>query len=502
MSMPGPVLERLSATIVEADDTESLVRPLLVLLEEITGLESTYLTLVDEAASRQTILYSRNSGKLDIGEGLSVSWSDTLCRRALRSATTYVTSVSEQWPDASLAREMGIDTYLSEPVTLPDGSLYGTLCGASGRSQPVSEQAQGVVALFARLIGFQITRERQWRGAESRATQAERQARDLELLMEVNARCFSGHHLGETLRDIASLLARRLQWTGVLPFLIGPAGYEILDETQAVSMQDSLILDELLTPDWLEHGLASHYAIDALEDRHGESRGMGLIVAHGDEDIDGGILLIGPDTLVKDDEEAKLLSNASYALSQMAVRLDQFAKLEQANDILMSHAYMDPLTDVPNRRMLVEHMNRMLAQAARHDEHIHVAFIDLDGFKQINDDFGHDVGDALLMQIAQRLTACVRDEDLVARYGGDEFVCVMPADGPDGIEQQRAKILERLLAASGGEFQLCSRRLSYPGPSIGVVTSQAGELDADLLIQRADQAMYQVKHQRRAMRTE
>lgn len=115
---PGPSVRNAHhGTILE-----SLVRQLLEMLELVTEMESTYLTKVDINARLQHILYARNSKQMQIPEGLSVPWGDTLCKRALDSDTIFSNEVPERWADCDAAKALGITTYMSVPVHLADGS--------------------------------------------------------------------------------------------------------------------------------------------------------------------------------------------------------------------------------------------------------------------------------------------------------------------------------------------------------------------------------------------
>ena len=110
-------------------------RRLLEVLGRISGLESTYLTLVDVGQQVQHILYARNIGDLEIPEGLQVDWSDTLCRRALEGGPASTSEVPELYPDSGVARDLGIQTYVTFPVMDAGGEVFGTcVAPAAGAS--------------------------------------------------------------------------------------------------------------------------------------------------------------------------------------------------------------------------------------------------------------------------------------------------------------------------------------------------------------------------------
>lgn len=129
--MSDTILARVSETLSTEQSLESLVRQLLEMLEIVTDMESTYLTKVDISARLQHILYARNSKQMQIPEGLSVPWGDTLCKRALDSNAIFSNEVPVRWADCDAAKALGITTYASIPIYLADGSLYGTLCATS-----------------------------------------------------------------------------------------------------------------------------------------------------------------------------------------------------------------------------------------------------------------------------------------------------------------------------------------------------------------------------------
>jgi len=157
--MSDIILARVSETLSTEQSLEGLVRQLLEMLEIVTDMESTYLTKVDINARLQHILYARNSKQMQIPEGLSVPWGDTLCKRAMDSGTIFSNRVAERWADCDAAKALGITTYMSIPVHLADGSLYGTLCATSTQQKELSERGEQVLRLFAGLIAQYIQKE-------------------------------------------------------------------------------------------------------------------------------------------------------------------------------------------------------------------------------------------------------------------------------------------------------------------------------------------------------
>lgn len=332
------ILQALSVQVTEARDLESLTRPLLEMLETVTGLESTYLTQIDLEQSAQYILYARNSAALQIPEGGSVDWSDTLCRRALDEGRLYAADVADRWGDSAAARAMGIRTYMSSPVRTSSGSLYGTLCGASAEHKPLVTGSEHLIAFFARLIAEHVERE--------------------QLLQQ----------------------------------------------------------------------------------------------------------------------------------------------LQQANNELSRQALSDPLTGLPNRRALMLELHRLFSLLKRTGHPLLISFIDLDGFKAINDTHGHDAGDLLLQTMAQQLAGALRSGDLLARVGGDEFIAVGmgPLSGEETVEAAVHCFQRRLFEQSQVQLPLASQMLNYPGASVGVVAVDPASISIDDALRQADACMYAVKRQRRA----
>jgi diguanylate cyclase (GGDEF)-like protein/PAS domain S-box-containing protein len=153
-------------------------------------------------------------------------------------------------------------------------------------------------------------------------------------------------------------------------------------------------------------------------------------------------------------------------------------------------AHYDPLTNLPNRVLLADRLQQAMHQVQRHGQQLAVVFLDLDGFKAINDNFGHKAGDQLLMNVALSMKEALRETDTLARLGGDEFVAVL-TDLPD-IETS-IPMLNRLLSAAAKPLQIADFVLEVSA-SLGATSyPQTDEIDADQLLRQADQAMYQAK---------
>ena len=153
-------------------------------------------------------------------------------------------------------------------------------------------------------------------------------------------------------------------------------------------------------------------------------------------------------------------------------------------------AHYDALTSLPNRILLAERLQQAMAQAQEHGTLLAVAYLDLDGFKLVNDSFGHDTGDQLLVDLSQRFVETLRDGDTIARIGGDEFVVALL---DFSTRKECAQVLDRLLAAAAEPIVVNDTWVRVSA-SVGVTFfPQKDEVDADQLLRQADQAMYQAK---------
>jgi diguanylate cyclase len=337
------LLSFLSETVPNARTVEQLTRPLLTLLNRVTGMESTYLTTIDLKQGVQRIEFARNVGEMNIPEGLVVPWEDTLCKRALDENRMYSDNVAECWGDSDAAKALGIRTYVSAPIRAQDGSVLGTVCAASASQVARSPEVEPMLLLLSSLLGYSLERE--------------------------------------------SLVER----------------------------------------------------------------------------------------------------------------------LQTANAELSTLALTDSLTGLYNRRAILSEARRLLALARRENRYVLVGVVDLDGFKSVNDTYGHQSGDTFLQEVAAHLKDCLRASDVLGRTGGDEFVVLAlgvlteQEELPAAMRQAAGHLQQRLTAATIGRYALGNGDLRYAGASVGVVALLPDGLDADEAIKLADSEMYKVKQQRKTL---
>ncbi|HEX5363535.1 MAG TPA: diguanylate cyclase [Gallionella sp.] len=186
----------------------------------------------------------------------------------------------------------------------------------------------------------------------------------------------------------------------------------------------------------------------------------------------------------------------------VAIKQD-ISRRKQDEEHLKNLAFYDPLTQLPNRRLLLDRLNQSIASCKRTAHHSALIFIDLDNFKPLNDRYGHDVGDLLLAEAAQRIVKCVREADTVSRFGGDEFVVLLKdldAD-PATSTGQATSIAEKIRAALSTPYRL---KLLQPmqgqdeivhrcTSSIGIALFSDQKVCAEEVLKQADIAMYQSK---------
>ena len=193
-------------------------------------------------------------------------------------------------------------------------------------------------------------------------------------------------------------------------------------------------------------------------------------------------------------------ANGSIVVGEMQIRLfdgglqgvgREVTELRRLQQDLEALALRDPLTGLANRRLLKELLDADIARTKRSGVPLGVAYLDLDGFKEVNDEYGHDAGDAVLCETARRLLATVRGADVVARLGGDEFVIVYQPTDPNSDN-----LIHRIDDALSAPIAISAAIDVYCLASVGVADTRTTGYDATALIAAADASMYRVKRSR------
>lgn len=201
-------------------------------------------------------------------------------------------------------------------------------------------------------------------------------------------------------------------------------------------------------------------------------------------DAAGNVFLVG---VIRDITERKRIEEELKRTAAELASTNEQLKLSEHR--LRHQAYHDDLTGLPNRKLFAERLNQALEWARDLDRSVGLLFLDLDGFKAINDTLGHDMGDLLLKAVAKRLTGCLRGSDTVSRLGGDEFTVILP--GIPKLEDAQ-KVADKVIATLSEVFAIEGNRVSVT-TSIGISLYPQHGGTADDLIKLADTAMYRAK---------
>jgi diguanylate cyclase (GGDEF)-like protein len=178
-------------------------------------------------------------------------------------------------------------------------------------------------------------------------------------------------------------------------------------------------------------------------------------------------------------------------LQFVSIQVASAIERKQAELRLQHVAQHDPLTDLPNRELFHDRLDVAIARARREDEPLALLYIDLDRFKRVNDNYGHDAGDMLLREVATRLRQCVRESDTVGRFGGDEFAVLL---GNLRLPGDATTVATKIRLALRHPYAIGHHRLEVTA-SIGIAFLSSHGEDREQLIRSADDAMYLAKRQ-------
>jgi diguanylate cyclase (GGDEF)-like protein len=313
-----------------------------------------------------------------------------------------------------------------------------------------------------------------------------------------------GERAGELLNGITAMFGVERAELVVIPEVRGPAvrftstgdDEHAQATTSELTFAEQEVLNELRTTAVLSGSVARDQSLGLALAERSASAGT-VVVLRGLEGPQGMLLLLNPIRGVKLGAHEQSLLSTVAGLISVALENGQLAEAIKAMSVekaeLSRRAFYDPLTQIANRSLFIDTVATSLSQLASSQRPIAVMFIDLDGFKEINDNFGHAVGDRVLSEVAARLRVQVRKLDMAARIGGDEFGMLL-----DGMRHftDAAVVADRIIEALRRPIRMDDAMITI-GASVGVavVEDAADPPDPEELMRRADMAMYLAKRQ-------
>jgi len=431
------------------------------------------------------------------------------CDHAIRQDHIFIVENASQDPrfrnNPFVLDGPNIRFYAGVPVREPSGFKIGTLCIIDDRPRQFSEKDLDVLRILASIVEEELERsyiesDKSKYVPVSQLNRAIHNAQNVFLTSDNESSAFS-----QMLKDLLTLTGSQFGLIGEVlhksngtPFLKVGAITNIAwnPETQALyqglerrgmvfdrldnilglpMVSGEIVISNDLSQDPRRGGLpAGHPAIDTY---------IGIPVFSGKTHLGMIGLANRPEGYTQ--QLADELAPLSQTLGHLIERKRLYAEKGTHKKDLELAANYDALTGLPNRQRLTELFEQELYEARQRNGQVSVCFIDLDGFKSINDEHGHAVGDAVLKSVAAKLQATVRNHDIVARLGGDEFVAILRDVGDE-------RVYARLLDAIRQPINFRHHVLQVSG-SMGVTVFPDDDADSDLLLRHADQAMYAAK---------
>ncbi len=488
---------------------------LVDLLAEVYAADAALISCVGPAGLRVQVASRSDAPLFETGDERLLP-AEAYCAAVVAGRAALTVDDAEQDPlwRPRLAANGQMRAYLGVPLLWPDKTVYGTLCVLAREAAPRSAAMQGLLGQLRQLIESDFRALHFVRAVDQRAASLESliQARTQEL-QRVNSRLEheldQSHRLEQVLRELAvggsgsygeayfrNLVQQLVRLFGgdhaFVAVLEGPGGASARTLAFCCDGQQQNNLSYVIAqmPCAEVVGRQSLVVPEGLSRRYPQAALLQGLVAESYVgvplfDIRGtaiGVLAVLGRASLPDSRLATEL------MELLAVRASTEIQRMRAEQHLRRMAHEDDLTGLPNRARLQQRLRQAIALAQREQHVLAVLFIDLDNFKTINDTLGHEVGDALLMDVSQRLLDCLRDIDTIARLGGDEFAALL--ENIDALQVNT--VCERIVTALSQPFQCLGHEL-YVSASIGISQFPGDGDDSTSLLRAADAAMYRAK---------
>jgi len=415
-----------------------------------------------------TLHYDRvfDQGGMAVHEGDNIPFAESYCRVMLETAAPSLivedALADERFAGLSWTSAVGIGAYSGVPLYHTDGRLYGTLCTLHPRARTVSPGEPALLSLVGRIVMQAIEAD----DAHGRMREAAgRAAVAIQVSTERYRTVVQSSPDAIVVADVAGVIMMGNQQAAEM------FAYADADALLGVSVFDCIVPEE------------RQRAVKAMRQRTTLAVPQGRATEYVLLRRDGA-------TFPGEISSSVLVNDDGHAIGVTVVVRDISERKHFKRD-LQYQAQHDALTGLPNRTLFQKTLNQLLDSTRREDSSCALLLLDLDGFKYLNDTFGHHLGDQVLQQLAHRLVATTRASDMVARLGGDEIAVLLPRTNALAAVQ----VAEKIHAAVAIPLDIDGQHITVDG-SIGIAMFPENGGDATTLLRHVDVAMYTAKRTR------
>jgi len=465
-STSGTLAQLASMVYDQPSGSAPFVTSILQLLAESLSIAQALVTRIDGT----TLYFERvfDPGGLNIHEGDAIPVVESYCQVMLETAAPSLVVedalADDRVAGLSCTAAAGIGAYTGVPLYRTNGRLYGTLCTVHPRARTASPGEPALLALAGRIV--------------MQAIEADRAGGRMREAADTAAVAFQAST--ERYRTVVQSSPDAIVVTDV-------AGVIMMGNQQAAEMFAYADADALLGLRVIDFVVPEERqrAVKAMRQR------TTLAVPQG-RATEYVLLRRDGSTFPGEIGSSALVNDAGHAIGLTVVVRDISERKLFERD-LKHQAQHDALTGLPNRTLFQETLQQLLQSTRREDSSCALLLLDLDGFKELNDTFGHDLGDRVLQQLAHRLQATSRASDMVTRLGGDEFAVLLPRTDGEGA----VHAAENIHTALRAPMEVDGQHLAIDG-SIGIALYPEHGQDATTLVRHVDVAMYAAKRTRSA----